>query len=153
MKLLKWLLGSAVFILALTLGLLLFVQSEWAKDKIGTLLEEIAIQQGIKLKIEKIDGELPLKWTFSQVHIELSETDSIDIDRVRIRLSVLPLLRKEIGISYLSADKAVYRFIPQDNKSSPALAMPHSFSIRTLKLNQFEAINLATEEKATYIPP
>jgi translocation and assembly module TamB len=150
MKLLKWLLGSAVFILALTLGLLLFVQSEWAKDKIGTLLEEIAIQQGIKLKIEKIDGELPLKWTFSQVHIELSETDSIDIDRVRIRLSILPLLRKEIGISYLSADKAVYRFIPQDNKSSPALAMPHSFSIRTLKLNQFEAINLATEEKATY---
>jgi autotransporter translocation and assembly factor TamB len=151
MKWLKWILSSAALLLALALGLLLFIQSEWAKDKIGTVLEEIALQQGLKLKIEKIEGELPLKWTFSQVHLNLNETDSIDIDRIRVRLSIMPLLRKQIRISYLSADKLIYRFIPKnENSSSSMSALPQSFSIRMMKLNQFEAINLTTKEKAIY---
>jgi hypothetical protein len=125
------------------------VQSRWAKDKISTILEEIALQQGFKLQIEKIEGELPLKWTLSQVHLELSDTDSIEIERIRLRLSIMPLLRKRIGISYLSADHSIYRFVPKQEKRA-ALTLPESLSIRMLKLNQFEAINLTTNEKATY---
>ena len=148
MKLLKWVLSSAVVVLGLVLGLMLFLQSRWAKDKIGTVLEEIALQQGFKLKIEKIEGELPLKWTLTGVHLELDERDSIDIERIRLRLSILPLLRRQIGISYLSADHGIYRFVPKLGNS--ALIMPKAFSIRLIKLNHFEAINLTTNEKATY---
>lgn len=95
MRWIKWILGSAAILLVLSVGLLIFVQSEWAKDKIGMILEEIALQQGFKLKIEKIEGDLPLKWTLSQVHLELNETDSLDIDRLRLRLSIFSLIRKK----------------------------------------------------------
>ena len=108
------------------------------------------MQQGFKLKIEKIEGELPLKWTLSQVHLELNDTDSIDIDQLRLRISILPLLRKHIGISYLSANKTLYRFVPKDGKGSSEFPQLGSFSIRLLKITDFEAINLTTHEKATY---
>jgi autotransporter translocation and assembly factor TamB len=149
MKWFKWILSTAALVLALALGLISLVQSQWAKDKIGTVLEEIASQQGLKLKIEKIEGELPLKWTLSNVHLQLNETDTLDIERIRLRLSVMPLLRKHFKISYLSADHAVYQF----TQSDPSLSLPTlpvGFSIRMLKINQFEAINQTTNEKATY---
>ncbi len=150
MKWFKWIVSTVAVVLALGLGLILFVQSQWAKDKIGTVLEEIALQQGLKLKIEKIEGELPLKWTLSNVHIQLNETDTLDVERIRLRLSIMPLLRKHFRISYLSADNAIYQFVQSDS-SSPALPpLPVGFSIRMLKLNQFEAINRTTHEKATY---
>jgi hypothetical protein len=149
MKWFKWILSTVTFVLLLGLGLILFVQSQWAKDKIGTVLEEIALQQGLKLKIEKIDGELPLKWTLSNVHLQINESDTLDIEKIRLRISVMPLLRKHFRISYLSGDHAVYQFTQRDTSLSlPTL--PVGFSIRMLKLNQFEAINLTTGEKAAY---
>lgn len=150
MRWIKWILGSAAILLVLSVGLLIFVQSEWAKDKIGMILEEIALQQGFKLKIEKIEGDLPLKWTLSQVHLELNETDSLDIDRLRLRLSIFSLIRKKIGIRYLSADKTIYRFVPQEKAAEMPAFLPY-FSISMLKLNQFEAINLSTGDNGTYI--
>jgi len=150
MKWFKWILSTAAFVLALVLGLILFVQSQWAKDKIGTVLEEIALQQGLKLKIEKIEGELPLKWTLSNIYVQMNETDSLSIERIRLRISIMPLLRKQIRISYLSADHSVYKFVQNKNTPSSLPEMPKGFSIRMLKLNHFEAINLTTNEKATY---
>ncbi len=145
----KWILSTVTFVLLLFLGLILFVQSQWAKEKIGTVLEEIALQQGLKLKIEKIEGELPLKWTLSNVHLQLNETDTLDIERIRLRLAIMPLLRKHFRISYLSADHPVYQFT-QHNSSPTLPALPVGFSIRLLKLNRFEAINQTTNAKATY---
>jgi autotransporter translocation and assembly factor TamB len=150
MRWVKWILSSAALVLAALLGLLIFVQSQWAKDKIGTVLEEIALQQGLKLKIEKIEGELPLKWTLSDVHLQLNETDTIDIDKIRLRLSILPLLRKEIAVSYLYADKTIYRFMPSSKESPSPILLPSSFSIRRIKVSRFQAVNLATEGQATY---
>ncbi len=153
MKWFKWILSTAALVLGLALGLILFVQSPWAKDKIGTVLEEIALQQGLKLKIEKIEGELPLKWTLTNVHVQISDTDTLDIARIRLRLAIMPLLRKHFRISYLSADHSVYKFLKSENTSSslPALPpVPIGFSIRMMKLNQFEAVNLTTGEKAVY---
>jgi autotransporter translocation and assembly factor TamB len=151
MRWVKWILSTIACVLALILGLILIVQSQWGKDKIGTVLEEIALQQGLKLKIEKIEGELPLKWTLSNVHLQMNETDSLSIERIRVRLSIMPLFRKQIRISYLSADNSVYQFVQSDKPpSSFLIGLPKGFSIRMLKLNQFEAINLTTDEKATY---
>ncbi len=150
MKWFKWILSTVTFVLLLSLGLILFVQSPWAKDKIGTVLEEIALQYGLKLKIEKIEGELPLKWILSNVHVQISDTDSLDIERIRLRLAITPLLRKHFRISYLSADHAVYKFAQNDSSSPTLPTLPVGFSIRMLKLNQFEAINLTTNEKASY---
>ncbi|MBS0649092.1 MAG: translocation/assembly module TamB [Verrucomicrobia bacterium] len=151
MKWIKWILTSAFILLALAVGLFLLAQSPWGKDKIGMILEEIALQQGFKLKIEKIEGDLPLKWTLSQVHLELNQTDSIDIDRLRIRLSILPLLRKKIGIRYLSADKTIYRFKPAEKSASSSLPpLPPYLAIHMMKINHLEAVNLSTGNQAFY---
>ena len=149
MKWVKWIFSTGVCILLLGLGLILFVQSRWAKDKISTVLEEIALQQGLTLKIDKIDGELPLKWTLSNIHLQINETDTLDIERIRLRLSIMPLLRGHFRISYLSADHAVYQFTPTEPSASLPV-LPTGFSIRMLKLNDFTAINRSTKEKAVY---
>ncbi|HEX2579495.1 MAG TPA: translocation/assembly module TamB domain-containing protein [Rhabdochlamydiaceae bacterium] len=149
MKWFKWIFSTAVFLLLLGLGAIFFIQSQWAKDKIGTVLEEIALQQGLTLKIEQIDGELPLKWTLSNVHLRINDLSTLDVERIRLRLSILPLLRGHFKISYLSADHGIYQFTPSAS-SATLPTLPTGFSIRMLKLNEFEAINRTTHEKAVY---
>ena len=149
MKKILWVIfTSGILFLTLTTTLLLFVQSRWAKDKIVRVLEEMALQQGMRLKIGSLEGELPLKWTLSSIHLELNTTDVIDIDVLRLRLSLLPLLHGKMGISYLSADRVIYHFAPREQKTSPFFPPP--LSIRSCKIREFEAVNTLTQEKGVY---
>jgi hypothetical protein len=144
----KKLLIFSISLLALVAALLLFVQSAFVKDKIVRVLHEMALQQGMHLKIESLEGELPLKWTLSNVHLTLSHTDSVDIDVLRLRLSLISLLRGKIGISYLSAGHITYQFTPSDKE--PTFMMPPPLSIRSFKVREFTVMNLATNENGTY---
>ncbi len=149
MKFLKIAIYSLIIVLAALAALLFFVQSEWAKDKIGLVLQEMALQQGVRLKIGKIEGSLPLKWTLSDLHLEFKENDTLDIDRLHLRLALFPLLRNHFTISYLHGGKTVFRFTPTDSHEKPAIPLI-PLTIRQATFENVEIINQNTNESATY---
>jgi translocation and assembly module TamB len=118
-------------------ALLLFVQSKWAKDKVAQIVQEMAIQQGMHLKIGALEGELPLKWRLTDVHLTLNHTDTLDIDVLRLRLSLFALLRGHLVIDYLGADHVTYKFTPSE--TAKKFSFP-PLPIRTFTIKEFEAI-------------
>lgn len=132
------------------IGLGLFIQSNWAKDKISQIIQEIALQQGSKLKIEKIEGRLPFQWKLSSVRLDIDIHRSIYIDRLDIRFSFLSLFNKRIEISYLRADRVDYTFCSLDDPKPTSSRLPYRLFIHSFNLKQVTVHNLSTNQQATY---
>lgn len=151
MKLLRWIFISVLALFLLVFGGLLFLQSRWTKDQLSQILQEVALQAGVQLSIEKIEGELPLKWTFTNLHVTLPEGDTIAIDKLRLRLALLPLLRGHFGIGYLHADHTKVAYSPSEsNSTSSKKGIKGSFSLRSASFDEITVLNRKTNEQMTY---
>ncbi len=150
MKLFKWIFIPALSLALLVFGALMLLQSRWTKEQLTQILQEVALQSGVQLSIEKIEGELPLKWTFTNVHAVLDKGDAIDIDRLQVRIALLPLLRGHFGISYLHADHTTVAYAHSKNFSSNMNKVKGSFSLRSASFDEILLINRETNEKMSY---
>lgn len=132
-------------------GALLLLQSRWTKQQLVHILQEVALQAGIKLSIEEIKGELPLKWSLSNIRLALPEGDLIEIDQLRLRLALLPLLRGQLGASYLHANHTTIFFTPRPSQEKPShLVLPRSFFLRAASFDQITFVNQKTHEHMDY---
>lgn len=127
-------------------------QSKWAKGQLAEIVQTVALQNGIQLSIGEIEGELPLKWTFSNVHLVLPQEETIDIDRLQLRLAILPLLRGKIGLSYLHADNTVVSYLPSSTppKTSKRAKFKGSYFLHFASFDQITLVNRQTNEQGTY---
>ncbi len=153
MKIIRIVFTTTFALLALMLGALVFLQSRWTKDQIAEVLQEIALQEGIQLSIDQIEGELPLKWTLTNVHATLTRGDTIDIDRLQMRIALLPLLRGRLGVSYLHADHTTITYTPASASPGTFSFPPKikgSFLIYSATFDKIQIINRSTEQEMTY---
>lgn len=151
MKLFRWLFVSVLTLLLLVFGLLVLLQSRWTKDQLAQVLQEIALQAGVQLSIENIEGQLPLKWTFTNVHAKLDQGDTIDVDKLQVRIALFPLLRGHFGVSYLHADHTKIAYAPSTPpSSSPMKKMKGSFSLRSASFDEITLINRETKQEMSY---
>src|SRR3569832_2392401 len=79
MKLMRWIFISVFALFLLGFGGLILLQSRWTKEQLSQILQEVALQAGVQLSIEKIEKELTLKWTLTNIHATLPEGDTIAI--------------------------------------------------------------------------
>ncbi len=133
--------------LLLVMGLIVVVQTRFVKDKLCLIVQEMALQRGIELKIGKLQGILPFKVTLSGVHLKIDNTAFFDAELVRVRISIMGLLRKQVVISYFSADQSTFGFYPKDRTSEFTL---FPLTIRTFKLKNLKLLNLKTQGEEIY---
>lgn len=151
MKFFRWIFISALSVLILIFGALLLLQSRWTKDQLAQVIQEIALQAGVQLSIEQIEGKLPLKWTFTNLHATFGNGDTIDIDKLQVRIALLPLLRGHLGISYMHAGHtAIASAPPAGAFSSKTYKIKGSFSVRSAIFDEVLLINRTTREEMLY---
>lgn len=150
MKLFRWFFTSALILLIVVFGTLMLLQSRWTKDQVAQVLQEMALQNGIRLTIGKIEGELPLKWTFTHVHAMLEKGDTIEIDRLQVRLALLPLLRKHFSVSYLYAHHTSITYLSSTTSQSTFIKAKGSFSLRAASFDEILVTNKANGEQMSY---
>ena len=91
------------FILLLLTGIGI-IQTSWGRNKFTDHLLKIAKQNQIQLKIKQTKGFIPSEFIFESVEFDISNTDTIKIDHLNIRLSLLQLLFREIAFTSFNAD-------------------------------------------------
>jgi hypothetical protein len=135
--------------IATILGLFVFIHNPWVENQLRIFLEKAALQEGVLLKIQKIQGRFPLKWRISNVHCEVEKTISLDIHQIDLSLSALPLLKKQINISSLKIDSAICQFNP---KATPNFLKKKNqpLSLKTLKIQKLTLINTTTKQSGSY---
>lgn len=150
-KLLNYLFIGILFVVFITLSLLFLVQTDWAKEKINRIVQELALQHGSKLKIEKIEGELPLNWKLKNVYLDIDIHQTVEIDELYVRFSFWSLLKKQLGISHLSANKVLYIFTNSENKTIvPLPAFEKTFFVRSFICKHLTIRNFSTGLEETY---
>ncbi len=110
----------------------------------------LAESQGIGLTIDTIEGDPPLKWTLKGVRITTPDHTSADISLVRLRIAILPLLRGELGISYLELDDVQVEYSPSPFKDFTLVSFPWSISIKSLKADRVHVQNRETGQTGDY---
>lgn len=131
------------------------LQTDWCKGEIRKLITEKAKEEGLSVTLGTIQGMPPLKWSIDQVTIERPEGSSLTMEHVKLRIALFPLLRKHLTISYLSIDKAHYRFSKPSFtslSSEHTLALPKvhsipfSFASRHIRIRTLDITNTVADE-------
>lgn len=156
---------SSVFFKAFTFCILVLVaalstsfgllQTDWCKNKLSVFLTEKAKEQGITLKLGKIHGVPPFKWTVDEIRIE-DNRSSLQLKNAKLRIALLPLLQKKLTISYLSVEEGSYFFsgpsFTWKNMQQAPLAvpkiksLPFSFASRHIRIRTLHLNNLVSHE-------
>lgn len=111
-------------------GTVFILQLSLTKSQIKHWLQKIANEHGIKLQINKLDGNLPFDWTFKGVSLSYQQQD-IQISEIRMRLSILPLFKKKLEVPYLKFYQGDYRGLSfqGDTQCSINLKENHPISV------------------------
>jgi autotransporter translocation and assembly factor TamB len=149
-KLIKYLILAALTFLVALIIMLASFQTDWVRERLQKSLFELAQKEGYTLKIGSVKGELPFKWTLSDVAIQFNETDSLHIDTLRIRFSILPLLRKQIAISYFHIENADLFFRKQEKHLEALPLFPWAFSVKAAKVSHLVLHDVETGNQMTY---
>ncbi len=145
-KLIKFLASLLITLLLLACLVLALIQTRFGKETLTRWIIDTGKQEGMEISIGSIEGHLPFKWELGDVRVRLNETDTLAIDKAKLRISFFPLLYKRLSISYLDIRRASYCFAAKDF-SSPAftlLPLPVHASLKSLSIKEFEVTNLTT---------
>ena len=87
--------------LLVTVLMIALAQTQFTKKYIETKLFELGKKGGVAIKIDGLEGFIPLGFTIKEVTISSKSGLLIQIHNVRCRLMLFSLVKKELGISYL----------------------------------------------------
>jgi autotransporter translocation and assembly factor TamB len=149
-KLFRWIIGIAATFLFVVLAALAFLQMPATKEKVRDLIFALAEKEGLSLSIGAIEGDPPFKWVLHNVHIKTHEGDTLDIKTVRLRVAILPLLRREISLSYSHIDEMALHYLPQEPGSFKLKSLPWTVAFKALKIEKLEVYNKATKKRGLF---
>ncbi len=92
-------------------GLVFLLQTPIAKKQIKRAIVLKALKHDVSLTIGQIDGSLPFNWIVKDVTASW-QGESLSIDTITMRVSVLPLFRKHIDVSHLQFQGGDYKGLP-----------------------------------------
>ncbi len=125
MKKLSILYKSIFFAAGLILSFLAIVsitiQTQWGQKKIISYVIKMAKTQGIELSVKEIKGTPPFEYEMSGIDVKISNDDRIEIDSVKFRIALLPLIKKQLTFSYFNADNITYNFSSSNNNNNDAI--------------------------------
>lgn len=132
------------------------LQTDWCKGRLSDFITEKVKEQGATVKLGKIHGVPPFKWTIDEISIQMEEGGTLELENVKLRIALWPLLQKKLTISYLSIENATYTFSKpsftwQKMQEAPSFApklksLPFSFASRHIRVRTLQVNNTATHE-------
>lgn len=150
MKKLSILYKSIFFAAGLVLGLLailsITIQTQWGQKKIISYVIKMAKNQGIELSVKEINGTPPFEYEMAGIVVKTQENDIIEIDSVKFRIALLPLIKKQLTFSYFNAENISYNIdssntneiIYKVNWPEPPLSFSfRDFNIKNLHMKVF----------------
>ena len=112
-------------------GLLIFFQTQNGKTFLASYLS-MALQKekGFSLQVGRIEGSLPYEIILHDVVIE-SQSDRVEADLIDAKLSLLPLLKKEISVLQLQGEGSRWT---RHKEGAPQVDFPYTFAGSRLRL-------------------
>ena len=113
------------------------MQTKWFLKKIETTLIEEAAANHLRVTLGELSGSPPLKWSLSSITIEWEDGSCMKAENIKMRLSILPLLKKNITIHFLSMDRADLFFSTRSSLDTKQREWaPLSLRLETLKCRE-----------------
>lgn len=145
LKILFVLVGVAILA---AVGIVSIAQTPWFKARLENQLYTLARENGFSLKIGHLKGSVPLRWELDDIQLTSQNGLSVEIDHLRFRIAFFPLIQREVGISYLRANKITVASGNETAKEpieklvfETLTQFPVDFFVRSFRIDSFSLID------------
>ena len=136
-----------------------FMQTSWVREHFTAYLMQVAKENHINLKIEQTKGLLPSEYSFRNVEITVSPDTVVKINTLKINISLLQLLFKEIAFTTFDAKDIYFIKTSSSPKEQPTpstqkkINLPYglffkSFHLKKIHIPDFSNVILSLSGKA-----
>lgn len=133
----KWMFALSVILVslfALSGAFVIVMQSGFGREKITSMLLDALNDSGWKVSFGKTEGSILHEITLSDVAVESSEHDQIAIQTVRMQISLIHLLKKEIEFTEFFADGIEWKK-GSEHTGSASNGIPYILHFSNLRLS------------------
>lgn len=102
---LRWiirLLFLLIFFLCLAFAL---IQTKWVQELIQKKVTQVLDELGIQIRLKGLSGTLPFSWQIDQATLFTSPYESWDLQAIKLRFAISPILRGQLVIDYLHIEQ------------------------------------------------
>src|SRR3990167_8034084 len=112
------------------------MQSDWSKQMALHFITERVQKSGYKIEITKIEGTFPHALDLSGLKVE-SETMDISVNSLKIRLSLLSLLKRELLFTDMTAEGITWN-VKNGEKGMEKINIPFTIAAREFHAKDLE---------------
>lgn len=136
---------SLVILFLLVSLCLLALQTKRGKQFFKCQIEKVAKKQGLAVKINSLEGNVPFQWKIDSLEVSFSKTNHIFIKKLDISLSLWSLLQNKFIVNSCKISSATWQ-IPSEEKNLPFdienLEFPQlNFQIKSLQVKKLRIEN------------
>ena len=141
----RFFLISLIILFLLVSLCLLALQTKRGKEFFKCQIEKVAKKQGMEVKINSLEGNVPFQWKINSLEINFSKTNYIYIKKLDISLSLWSLLQNKFIVNSCKISSATWQ-VPTEEKNLPFdienLEFPQmNFQIKSLKIKKLRIEN------------
>lgn len=102
---LRWLIRSLFLLIFLICLIFALIQTKWVQELVQKKVTELLDELGIQIKLKGLRGTLPFSWQIDQATLFTSPYESWDLQAIKLRFAISPLLRGQLVIDYLHIEQ------------------------------------------------
>ncbi len=159
----------SLFIFCLLIPILLslmfaILQTKWTKETLTVKLSQAFKEEGVAVKIENLQGRLPFSWAIDEIEFRWNDGNVLTLKNVKMRLALIPLLRKTVAFTYSNIQEADFTFafpqspevfISEEGKTKlreglEHLHLPFHFVFNRMHIQKLQLHNTASSNNATF---
>ncbi len=102
---LRWIIRSLFLLIFLLCLIFALIQTKWVQELIQKKVTQLLDELGIQIKLKGLSGILPFSWQIDQATLFTSPYESWDLQAIKLRFAISPLMRGQLVIDYLHIEQ------------------------------------------------
>lgn len=102
---LRWIIRSLFLLIFLICLVFALIQTKWIQELIQKRVTQLLDDLGIQIKLKGLGGTLPFSWQIDQATVFTSPYEFWDLQAIKLRFAISPLLRGQLVIDYLHIEQ------------------------------------------------
>ena len=108
---LRWIIRLLFLLIFLVCLFFALIQTKWVQEIIQKKITHLLDEMGLQIRLKGLSGTLPFSWQIDQATLFTNSYESWDIQAIKLRFAITPLIRGQLVVDYLHIEQVGCTFM------------------------------------------